>query len=76
MDALLDASEVTKLLGVSRRTLESLLARAEGPIYLCIGRQRRWRPADVDSWIELQLEKTPNLRKDQISSELKGSEMK
>lgn len=75
MDALLDANEVTKLLGVSRRTLESLLARAEGPAYLSIGRQRRWRPVDVDRWVELQLKVRPDSRKHQNHPELKGQEV-
>lgn len=75
MEALLDANEVTKLLGVSRRTLEGLLARAEGPAYLNIGRQRRWRPVDVDRWVELQLKAPLDLIKHQNSSELKGREM-
>ena len=72
MDALLDANEVTKLLGVSRRTLENLLARSEGPEYLSIGRQRRWRPTDIDRWVELQLKKYPSSQKNYDSYELNG----
>ena len=55
MEALLDAHQVTALLGVSRRTLESLILKQEGPAYLTIGRQRRWRPMDINAWIELRL---------------------
>jgi excisionase family DNA binding protein len=52
MDVLLNVDEVRSLLKVSRRTLDGLLARHAGPPYLTIGRQRRWRPNDVNAWIE------------------------
>jgi predicted DNA-binding transcriptional regulator AlpA len=52
VDVLLNADEVRSVLKVSRRTLESLLASDAGPPYLTIGRQRRWRPNDVNAWIE------------------------
>ena len=55
MDQLLNVEEVTRLLRVSRRTLESIISREEGPRFLMVGRQRRWRTSDVESWIESQV---------------------
>lgn len=63
MEALLDAHQVTALLGVSRRTLESLITRHEGPAYLTIGRQRRWRPMDVNAWIEFRVQESTSQKK-------------
>ncbi|MBL0040046.1 MAG: helix-turn-helix domain-containing protein [Xanthomonadales bacterium] len=51
MDPLLDANEVARVLAVSRRTFEALLARGEGPNFLTVGRQRRWSRNDVESWM-------------------------
>ena len=52
MDTLLKADEVTRMLGISRRTFEALIGRKEGPSFLFVGRQRRWRPCDVEGWID------------------------
>ena len=49
---LLDAKSLAGYLRVSRRTLENMLMRGEGPPYLKLGRQRRWRPADVELWLQ------------------------
>jgi excisionase family DNA binding protein len=50
MTPLLNANAVAKVLGISRRTLDNLLASGAAPRYLFVGRQRRWRPEDVDKW--------------------------
>lgn len=55
MEALLDAHQLTSLLGVSRRTLESVIQKQEGPAFIMIGRQRRWRTSDVTAWFESRL---------------------
>lgn len=55
MEALLDAHQLTSMLGVSRRTLETIIEKQEGPAFIMIGRQRRWRPSDVDAWYESRL---------------------
>ena len=52
IEPLLSATEVTQVIGVSRRTFENLMCRQEGPPFLLIGRQRRWRPSDVNQWID------------------------
>ena len=49
---LLDAKNLAKYLRVSARTLETLLGRGEGPPFIKLGRQRRWRQIDVDSWLQ------------------------
>lgn len=51
----MDAHQLTSMLGVSRRTLESILEKKEGPAFIMIGRQRRWRPSDVEAWYESRL---------------------
>ena len=51
IDRLLSASEVAQMLGVSRRTFESLVAKRKVPIFIRVGRQRRWRQPDVQNWI-------------------------
>lgn len=50
MEHLLDAIQVSQYLKISKRSLESLLARGEGPRHLWVGRQRRWRPDDLHRW--------------------------
>lgn len=52
IDRLLSAAEITQLLGVSRRTFESIVRRDEAPPCLLIGRQRRWRSQDVVAWLD------------------------
>ena len=49
---LLDAKSLAGYLKVSTRTLETLLGRGEGPPFLKLGRQRRWRHVDVDAWLQ------------------------
>lgn len=50
-EPLLNADDVTQILGVSKRTFESIVQRNEAPTFFLIGRQRRWRSRDVVSWI-------------------------
>lgn len=60
MDALLDAATVSRILKISKRNFESLLARGDGPQFITIGRQRRWRPSDLEAWIQARLRKSAN----------------
>lgn len=53
---LLDAKSLAGYLKVSTRTLENMLLRGDGPPYLRLGRQRRWRPADVEAWLQERAE--------------------
>lgn len=47
-DALLDAKEVARQLGVSRKTVYALVHRGDLPEPLRIGNRSRWRQEDVD----------------------------
>lgn len=52
---LLDAADVAKHLGISRRTFESLIKKGCAPAYVRIGRQRRWRHEDIEAFLEKNL---------------------
>lgn len=58
MEKLLDVNGVSEQLNISKRSLEQILARGEGPRHLLIGRLRRWRRSEVDEWVEQRLRKT------------------
>ncbi|WP_412068857.1 helix-turn-helix transcriptional regulator [Rubrivirga sp. IMCC43871] len=49
---LLTAGDVAAMLGVSRRTVDTLDAADELPIPVRIGRQRRWRRQAVLAWLD------------------------
>lgn len=51
MEPLLSADEIAQILRISKRTLESMIARGEGPPMMTIGRQRRWRLCDLEEWL-------------------------
>lgn len=56
MNRLLSATEVSEYLGISKRSLESMLQRGAGPRYLWVGRQRRWAPLEVINWTRQQMD--------------------
>jgi excisionase family DNA binding protein len=58
MEKLLDASEVSEYLHISKRKFEQLLSQGGGPRHFLIGRQRRWRAGDINEWIDLRLRET------------------
>ncbi|GIW86426.1 MAG: hypothetical protein KatS3mg108_0750 [Isosphaeraceae bacterium] len=49
---LISADEVATMLGVSERTLWRLLSAGKLPEPVRIGRNTRWRAAEVRDWIE------------------------
>lgn len=51
-EKLLNAKEVAQHLGVSLRTLETLIKQGQLPAFLRIGRQRRWRPEAIEEYLE------------------------
>ena len=51
VERLLNAVELASALGISPRTLELLVSRGDVPAPLRVGRHRKWRPADVNAWI-------------------------
>lgn len=54
MNPLLNAGEVCKYLGISKRSLESLLSKGEGPKFLWVGKQRRWTAEALITWTNQQ----------------------
>jgi|APTNR8051073442_1049403.scaffolds.fasta_scaffold135814_1 predicted DNA-binding transcriptional regulator AlpA len=54
-EPLMDARKVATLLGISLRTLDTLVARGEAPAFIRIGQARRWRMAEINVWIEARL---------------------
>lgn len=54
-EPLMDARKVAALLGISLRTLDTLVARGEAPAFIRIGQARRWRMAEINLWIEARL---------------------
>jgi excisionase family DNA binding protein len=52
LEPLLDSEELAELLSVPRRTLDTWAYRGEGPVYVRVGRHRRYDPADVRAWLE------------------------
>ena len=71
IEPLMSATQVTQAIGVSRRTFENLMCRQEGPPFLLIGRQRRWRPSDVNQWID-KLAQATRVRR---NPQLQGTEL-
>lgn len=65
MEKLLDASEVSAYLNVSKRKFEQLLSQGDGPQHFLIGRQRRWRHVEINEWVDHRLkEAIPTLKKE------------
>ena len=48
---LLDIREVSKLMGVSPRAIWGWAVAGHFPTPLKLGRLRRWRRADIDTWL-------------------------
>jgi excisionase family DNA binding protein len=69
IERLLSAVEVAEMLGVSRRTFETILQRNEGPPFILIGRQRRWRPQDVANWINILATRAAQQRREKSAIE-------
>ena len=51
---LLSSADVAELLDVSTRTLEFWRYVGKGPAYVRVGRRVRYRPADVEAYLEAQ----------------------
>ncbi len=52
MPILITAEELARMMGVSERTLWRLLSGGKLPQPVRIGRNTRWRLAEVTEWIE------------------------
>ena len=53
-DRVLTRDEVQSFFGISKRFLELAAARGDGPPYLRLGRNVRYRVADVRAWLQEQ----------------------
>lgn len=49
---LLTVDDVVQRLQISRRTMEAMLSKGEGPTFCWIGRSRRWREEELEAWIQ------------------------
>lgn len=49
---LINARDIATQLGVSVRKLEQMIERGELPPYIRVGRVRKWRSQDIDTWID------------------------
>jgi prophage regulatory protein len=58
-DELMDEEEVAALLGTSRRTLQRLRQRGEGPAYFKVGRKVRFRYGAVLAWLQEREKRQP-----------------
>ena len=52
MQKLLTPHEVAPALGVPPRTLDQWAYLGKGPTYIKVGRHRRYRLEDVESWLK------------------------
>lgn len=60
---LLTLDQVAERLNVSRRTIENLLRAKKGPQFIRIGRTKRFRPEDVESWVDAAASDNPHHQK-------------
>jgi excisionase family DNA binding protein len=51
-DKLLTPSEVSKILGIPELTLQNWRTRGGGPRFAKIGKHVRYRPADLNRWLD------------------------
>jgi excisionase family DNA binding protein len=58
--ALLNVHELSAVLGVPEATLYAWRTHGKGPRGIRVGRHLRYRPEDVKSWIEAQVDRLPN----------------
>lgn len=58
---LLSPKQLAKYLGVTTLTLSQYRVQGRGPKYLKLGRVIRYRPSDVQEWIDEELEKNSTM---------------
>lgn len=52
MEVLFGEADLSAALKVSRAALRQWRAAGQGPAYLRVGRAIRYRPSDVDAWLQ------------------------
>jgi Helix-turn-helix domain len=63
-EVLLRTVQAAKRLGLSERYLEILRVRGDGPPFVSFGRCIRYRPVDLDRWVEARLRRSTSERFD------------
>lgn len=61
-DRLLTTAETAEMLGVSKSSLYGLRYVGDAPPAIKVGSRLRWRRADVEAWMDENLEKRPTPR--------------
>lgn len=61
--ALLTLEQLAERLNVSRRTVENLVRAQRGPHFIRIGRAKRFRAEDIESWLAAAASDTSQNRK-------------
>ncbi|MEO7859195.1 MAG: helix-turn-helix domain-containing protein [Nitrospirales bacterium] len=51
-DALVDETAVAQQLAVEKKTLQAWRVRGGGPAFVKVGRLVRYKPDDVENWVE------------------------
>jgi excisionase family DNA binding protein len=51
-DDLIDTVTLARRTGIPERTFDQYAYQGKGPAFIKIGRHRRYRPEDVDAWLE------------------------
>jgi excisionase family DNA binding protein len=54
MEKLLTLGDLAEVLGVPKQTIYAWRRRRHGPRAVAVGRHLRFRPADVEAWLEEQ----------------------
>lgn len=63
MEPLMSAEEVGEIIGRPARTLRQWRYLGKGPKYVKVGATVRYRPADVEAWIEAQAKEPADHKK-------------
>jgi len=64
---LMSAKDVASRLAVSLRTFETMVSEGNAPPFARIGRLRKWRSEDVETWIDQRVAR-PNSEDEQKSN--------
>lgn len=59
MSELLSIRELAAYLGVAEKTIYQWRYRGEGPMGFRVGGQIRYRPEDVETWLQRQADQRP-----------------
>lgn len=51
MEPLLNRKQTAEILGLSHKTLERWAVVGGGPVYILVGGAARYRPSDLENWV-------------------------